>query len=220
MEKMTNVGNKNLGNKADKTEDKSPVKVKKYANRRLYHTGRSAYVTLDDIADMIKRGEEFVVTDANSGKDLTRQVLTQIIIEQESKGKNLLPISFLRDVIRFYGDSMESLVPNYLEKSFTSFVNETNRWRDMMPDPFSDTMAKPIHEQFQRNLSTFQSMMGGGFDAQGTSEPDKTSSGSSKGVSHEAPSRARELESQARELESMRSEMKRIREELDNLRKR
>ena len=99
-----------------KTEE--PVTIKKYANRRLYNTGTSTYVTLEDLAAMVKNGEDFVVYDAKTGEDITRSVLTQIIFEQESKeGQNLLPITFLRQLIRFYGDSMQMLVPRYLEVS-------------------------------------------------------------------------------------------------------
>ena len=96
------------------TSDK-PTTIKKYANRRLYHTGTSTYVTLDDLARMVKDGEEFTVQDAKSGNDITRAVLGQIIFEQENKGQHLLPIAFLRQLIRYYGDSMQSLVPSFLE---------------------------------------------------------------------------------------------------------
>ena len=100
------------------TKTDEPVTIKKYANRRLYNTGTSTYVTLEDLAAMVKKGEDFVVYDAKTGEDITRSVLTQIIFEQENKeGQNLLPITFLRQLIRFYGDSMQMLVPRYLEVS-------------------------------------------------------------------------------------------------------
>ncbi|MBV1703378.1 MAG: polyhydroxyalkanoate synthesis repressor PhaR, partial [Hyphomicrobiales bacterium] len=105
--------------------DKSPVMIKKYANRRLYHTGSSSYVTLEDLAAMVKKGEDFVVRDAKSNEDITRSVLTQIIFEQESRaGQNLLPISFLRQLIGFYGDSLQALVPSYLQMSIDRFAGE------------------------------------------------------------------------------------------------
>src|SRR6201990_329658 len=95
-----------------------PIVIKKYANRRLYNTGTSTYVTLDDLAQMVKRGEDFAVQDAKTGDDITHSVLTQIIFEQESKnGNTLLPISFLRQLISYYGDQMQSFVPSYLEQS-------------------------------------------------------------------------------------------------------
>ena len=98
------------------TKTAEPIEIKKYANRRLYNTGTSAYVTLEDLATMVKGGQDFIVHDAKSGEDITRSVLGQIIFEQEGKqGQNLLPIAFLRQLIRFYGDSMQMLVPRYLE---------------------------------------------------------------------------------------------------------
>src|SRR5579872_638820 len=104
------------GQPRDKSEKdapaaKGPVAIKKYANRRLYHTGSSEYVTLEDLARMVKAGEDFVVSDAKTGEDLTRSVLAQIIFEQENKGQNLLPITFMRQLIRLYGDSMQNLIP-------------------------------------------------------------------------------------------------------------
>lgn len=110
-----------------------PVVIKKYANRRLYDTGRSSYVTLDDLAQMIKDGYEFNVYDAKNGEDLTRQVLTQIIVEQESKGAgNLLPINFLRQLIGFYGDNMSPVIPNYLEQTFSMFTKQQEQFREQM----------------------------------------------------------------------------------------
>src|SRR6202171_2081862 len=112
--------------------DKKPTVVKKYANRRLYNTATSSYVTLDDMATMIKEGGDFVVHDAKTGEDLTRSVLTQIIVEQEQKGQNLLPISFLRQLISFYGDSMQFLVPGYLEQAMISFARHQDPMRDTL----------------------------------------------------------------------------------------
>src|SRR6186713_1984452 len=108
------------------TKSEGPVTIKKYANRRLYNTGTSTYVTLEDLATMVKNGEDFAVFDAKSGEDITRSVLTQIIFEQENKegGQNLLPINFLRQLIRFYGDSMQMMVPRYLEVSIDSLTRE------------------------------------------------------------------------------------------------
>ena len=101
--------------------------IKKYANRRLYNTGTSTYVTLEDLAEMVKNEDDFVVFDAKSGEEITRSVLTQIIFEQENKGQNLLPIAFLRQLIRFYGDSMQNLVPSYLEFSMSSLTREQEK---------------------------------------------------------------------------------------------
>ena len=113
------------------TTKEPPIVIKKYANRRLYHTGTSTYVTLEDLAAMVKKGEDFVVCDAKSGEDITRPVLTQIIFEQEGKdGQSLLPIAFLRQLIRFYGDSMQMLVPSYLEFTIDKLTKEQQKFRD------------------------------------------------------------------------------------------
>ena len=120
------------------TKSAEPVKIKKYANRRLYNTGTSTYVTLEDLATMVKSGEDFAVEDAKTGEDITRSVLTQIIFEQENKegAQNLLPINFLRQLIRFYGDSMQMLVPRYLETSINSLTREQQKFRDQMSQAF------------------------------------------------------------------------------------
>ncbi len=107
-----------------------PITIKKYANRRLYNTGTSTYVTLEDLAVMVKKGEDFVVYDAKTGEDITRSVLAQIIFEQENKeGQSLLPIAFLRQLIRFYGDSMQTMVPRFLEISMSSLTKEQEKMR-------------------------------------------------------------------------------------------
>jgi polyhydroxyalkanoate synthesis repressor PhaR len=115
-----------------KKKDDQPTVIKKYANRRLYDTGRSSYVTLDDLCQMVKEGHEFVVYDAKTGEDLTRPVLTQIIVEQESKGENMLPINFLRQLIGFYGDNLQSVVPSYLEQTFSAFTKNQEQFREQM----------------------------------------------------------------------------------------
>jgi polyhydroxyalkanoate synthesis repressor PhaR len=132
-----------------------PVTIKKYANRRLYNTGTSSYVTLEDLASMVKSGEDFLVYDAKSGDDITRSVLTQIIFEQENKeGQNLLPITFLRQLIRFYGDSMQMLVPRYLEVSIDSLTKEQEKFRSQMAQAFGGLGA--LDEQVRRNMEIFK----------------------------------------------------------------
>src|SRR6201985_3749587 len=118
--------NQGLGKRVNTmAEEKEPVTIKKYANRRLYNTGTSTYVTLEDLASMVKAGEDFIVYDAKSGDDITRSVLAQIIFEQENKeGQNLLPVNFLRQLISFYGDQMQMLVPRYLEVSLDSLSRD------------------------------------------------------------------------------------------------
>lgn len=118
--------------------DKEPTVIKKYANRRLYHTGTSSYVTLEDLAGLVRGGEDFVVYDAKSGEDITRSVLAQIIFDEEAKdGQNLLPIAFLRQLIRFYGDSMQALVPRYLEFSMDNLTKDQGQFREQMAKAFS-----------------------------------------------------------------------------------
>jgi polyhydroxyalkanoate synthesis repressor PhaR len=134
-----------------------PIIIKKYANRRLYNTGTSTYVTLEDLASMVKEGEDFVVYDAKSGEDITRSVLAQIIFEQENKeGQSLLPITFLRQLIRFYGDSMQMLVPRYLEVSIDSLTREQEKFREQMAQAFGVTAFGPLEEQVRRNMEMFE----------------------------------------------------------------
>jgi len=139
------------------TKTEGPVTIKKYANRRLYNTGTSTYVTLEDLAAMVKTGEDFVVYDAKTGEDITRSVLTQIIFEQENKeGQNLLPITFLRQLIRFYGDSMQMLVPRYLEVSIESLTREQEKFRQQMAQAFGVGAFTSLEEQVRRNMEMFE----------------------------------------------------------------
>jgi polyhydroxyalkanoate synthesis repressor PhaR len=143
----------------DKPADKAPTTIKKYANRRLYNTGTSTYVTLEDLADMVKAGEDFVVFDAKSGEEITRSVLTQIIFEQESKGQNLLPITFLRQLIRFYGDSIQNLIPTYLDFSIESLVREQEKLRGQMTNAFGAGAFDAINDHVRRNRDMFEQAM-------------------------------------------------------------
>lgn len=145
--------------------EKKPTTIKKYANRRLYDTGTSTYVTLEDLAAMVKRGEDFVVCDAKTGEDITRPVLTQIIFEQESKdGQSLLPIAFLRQLIRFYGDSMQMLVPSYLEFSIDRLTRDQQKFRDQVSQalegaPFGEPTRQAfqsLEEQARKNMAVFR----------------------------------------------------------------
>jgi polyhydroxyalkanoate synthesis repressor PhaR len=144
----------------------APVVVKKYANRRLYNTEASSYVTLEDLARMVRQGRDFVVQDAKSGEDITRSVLTQIIVEEESKGRNLLPESFLRHLIGFYGDSLQALVPRYLEAAMAGFARQQEQMRRSMeqamgglmpfPGPFAlDEMGRQNMAMMERAMSLF-----------------------------------------------------------------
>src|ERR1700751_2548381 len=151
--------NQGLGKRVNTmAEEKEPVTIKKYANRRLYNTGTSTYVTLEDLASMVKAGEDFVVFDAKTNEDITRQVLAQIIFEQENKEgtQNLLPINFLRQLIRFYGDSMQMLVPRYLEVSLESLTREQEKFRQQMAQAFGGTPFGALEEQARRNMEMFE----------------------------------------------------------------
>jgi polyhydroxyalkanoate synthesis repressor PhaR len=139
------------------TKSQEPIVIKKYANRRLYNTGTSTYVTLEDLAGMVKNGEDFIVYDAKTGEDITRSVLTQIIFEQENKaGQNLLPITFLRQLIRFYGDSMQMLVPRYLEVSIESLTREQEKFRQQLTQAFGSGPFGALEDQVRRNMELFE----------------------------------------------------------------
>lgn len=143
------------------SKSKDAVTIKKYANRRLYNTGTSSYVTLEDLAAMVKAGEDFVVFDAKSGEDITRSVLAQIIFEQEGKvGQSLLPIAFLRQLIRFYGDSMQALVPSYLEFSIDRLTKDQDGFREQMSKAFGTQGFPPqnfgsLEEVTRNNMAIF-----------------------------------------------------------------
>jgi len=144
------------------------ITIKKYANRRLYNTGTSTYVTLDDLAVMVKKGEDFVVLDAKSGDDITHSVLTQIIFEQESKtGNTLLPVSFLRQLIAIYGDQLQMVVPSYLEHSMSALTGQQDELRAQITKSYGDNPVarniqipiQLVEEQVRRNTEMFQKAM-------------------------------------------------------------
>jgi len=137
-----------------------PVTIKKYANRRLYNTDTSSYVTLDDLAEMVRAERDFIVHDAKTGEDLTHAVLTQIIVEQESKGQNLLPIRFLRQLIRFYGNSIEKIVPSYLEFSMDSLTREQDRYTKQFAGAFTAPPFEMMQEQAKQNFAMFEKALG------------------------------------------------------------
>ena len=141
------------GKEARKAGD--PIAIKKYANRRLYHTGSSEYVTLEDLAKMVKAGEDFLVSDAKTGEDITRSVLAQIIFEQENKGQNLLPITFMRQLIGLYGDSMQALVPQYLDFSLGSLISNQQKLREQFTQALGQTPFALLEEQTRKNMAVF-----------------------------------------------------------------
>ncbi len=137
-----------------------PTVIKKYANRRLYNTATSSYVTLDHLCQMVQEGIDFVVYDAKSGDDITRSVLTQIIVEEEAKGQNLLPIKFLRQIIGYYGDSMQWMVPRYLDHMMDAFSQNQDRMRQSMQESFGGMFPfGKIDEVGKQNMALFESAM-------------------------------------------------------------
>jgi polyhydroxyalkanoate synthesis repressor PhaR len=194
-----------------------PIIIKKYANRRLYNTDTSSYVTLDHLCDMVKDGVEFEVRDARSGEDITRQVLAQIIFDEENKGQHLLPIQFLRQLIRFYGDSLQSFVPSYLEMSMESFTKNQKEMREKFADAIGGKLGYKDFEQLTRqNLQMFERAMrmfapfGGGMGAWGgekeTPNPFAAAFGGSasrpspNGAPEAAPTSSRQRDEEIREL--------------------
>ena len=185
-----------------------PIVIKKYANRRLYNTGTSTYVTLEDLAGMVKNGEDFVVYDAKSSEDITRSVLTQIIFEQENKaGQNLLPITFLRQLIRFYGDSMQMLVPRYLEVSIQSLAREQEKFRQHMSQAFGAGPFAPLEDQVRRNMEMFQRAFSM-FPAFAAAAPSAPSTG--EGEKNQRPSG--EIDDLKRQLSEMQKRLDRLTE--------
>ena len=193
-----------------------PIIIKKYANRRLYNTQTSSYVTLEHLCDMVKEGVEFEVRDARSGEDITRQVLAQIIFEEENKGgQHLLPIQFLRQLIRFYGDSLQAFVPSYLELSMESFTKNQQEMREKFAEAFGskfgfkdfEKMSRQNIEMFERAMrmfSPFGASMGGWdkpmanpFAAfTGSASPDANGGGASSSQGSQRDQEIRELKEQ------------------------
>jgi polyhydroxyalkanoate synthesis repressor PhaR len=191
-----------------------PIIIKKYANRRLYNTKTSSYVTLDHLCEMVKKGVEFEVRDARSGEDITRQVLAQIIFEEENKGQHLLPIQFLRQLIRFYGDSLQAFVPSYLELSMESFAKNQQEFREKFAEAFGGKFGFKDFEKITRqNIEMFERAMRmfapfgsamGGWDKQanpfsafmGSPDPNGSAASSSSQGSAQRDQEIRDLKEQ------------------------
>jgi len=159
---MSLKGNDSVAKKSRQGGDK--IIIKKYANRRLYNTDSSSYVTLDDLAEMVRKDQNFVVKDAKSGEDITHFVLTQIIFEEESKGEALLPVNFLRQLISFYGDGLQQVVPGYLESSMAAFAQNQEKFRNFFKDSTekndpSIPPLQPFEEMAKQNMAIFEQTM-------------------------------------------------------------
>lgn len=201
-----------------KEPHKQPTVIKKYANRRLYHTGTSAYVTLEDLATLVRDGEEFIVYDAKSGEDITRSVLAQIIFEEESKtGQNLLPITFLRQLIRFYGDSMQALVPRYLELSIDNLTREQQTFREHMEKAFGGTNPFGLIEaQARANMKMFNDALRMFTPFAAGAEPTKDAPAAPSAASAPAPAAGSEAKDGA-DIDALKREMAAMKDKLDKL---
>jgi polyhydroxyalkanoate synthesis repressor PhaR len=195
-------------------EKTSPrVVIKKYANRRLYNTASSSYVTLEHLSDMVKEGVDFVVYDAKTNEDITRPVLAQIIFEEESRGQNLLPIQFLRQLIRFYGDSMQSFLPSYLELSLNTFTQQQEQLRKQFGGmaPGIGAPLGSFDDQIRQNMAMFDRAMKMFSPFAFTQAPGAPTAEKAE----EAPPRAEEPAGQ--DLAELKRQMESMRAQLDKL---
>ncbi|MGI9405013.1 MAG: polyhydroxyalkanoate synthesis repressor PhaR [Hyphomicrobiaceae bacterium] len=206
-------------------KNSDPVKIKKYTNRRLYNTETSTYVTLDDLAVMVKEERDFVVVDAKSGKDLTHSVLTQIILEQESKGQNLMPVNFLRQLIRFYGHGIEKLVPSYLELSLDSLTREQDRYASQFGNTFTGRSLEAMQEQTRKNMALFEQAMSvfspfAGTSGTGTGTgTGKANAKSSKSSASGKGGKGAKTAGETDELSLLREQLSAMQKQLDTLTK-
>jgi len=202
-----------------KTKAGDVVVIKKYANRRLYNTSTSAYVTLEDLAKMVRDGVEFVVFDAKTNDELTRQILTQIIFEEESRGEALLPVQFLRQLIGFYGGHMQGVLPSYLEMSLESFSRQQEQYRAQVAKAFTGGAAAGVpggslmEEAVKQNMAIFQNAMKmfpafGAYAAR--PEPEETRDAPSETAHEAAPAAGDPLAEMRRQMDEMRAQIDRI----------
>ncbi|MGV8997385.1 MAG: polyhydroxyalkanoate synthesis repressor PhaR [Parvibaculaceae bacterium] len=191
------------------------IVIKKYANRRLYNTATSSYVTLDHLCEMVKKGQEFTVHDAKTGDDITRSVLAQIIFEEEGKsGQNLLPIKFLRQLIRFYGDSLQGLLPSYLELSMDSFSREQEKMRGKIASAFGGTARLgQFEEQIRQNFAAFDGAMRMFSPFTSRQRGDKSEpreADNDKSATAEEPAVSSELDELKRQLAAMQAQLENL----------
>ena len=199
-----------MARKASKTDKDAPdtITIKKYANRRLYNTASSSYVTLDDLATMVQDGLEFTVHDAKTNEDITRAVLTQIIVEQEAKGNNLLPTGFLRQLISFYGDNLQGVVPQYLDMTMQSFAHNQEKMRSYMENAFGGIYPFSSFEEVGRkNMAMFEQAMNmmSPFNAQENDSTEESSVGDEDehGSAEELDTMKAQLEAMQRQLDTL-----------------
>lgn len=181
-----------------------PIIIKKYANRRLYDTSASKYVTLDHLSELVREGKDFKVLDAKSGEDLTRSVLAQIIFDQENRAEGVLPVSFLRQLIQFYGDSFQSMLPAYLEMSMKGFAQQHEKWREYMHSTLGDAeKADAFDAQVRKNMEMFEETMRF-FTPYPAPQPEKTAKSAEKS---EAPSPADAIQSLQQQMLDMQKQL-------------
>jgi polyhydroxyalkanoate synthesis repressor PhaR len=190
---------------SEEPKNVSPVVIKKYANRRLYNTQTSSYVTLDHLAQMVKEGTEFEVHDARTGDDITRSVLTQIIFEEEAKGQNLLPIRFLRQLIRFYGDSLQAFVPGYLDMSMESFTKNQEAMRNRIAEAFGGG-TQAIETMTRQNLAMFERAMQM-FSPFAARKPQSDEEARANGAADAKAKSSEEITELKNEIEAMRKQL-------------
>jgi polyhydroxyalkanoate synthesis repressor PhaR len=197
---------KSSGN-GGKARDGDVIVIKKYANRRLYNTRTSAYVTLEDLAKMVREGADFVVFDAKTNEELTRQILTQIIFEEESRGEALLPVQFLRQLIGFYGGQMQGVLPSYLEMSLESFSRQQEQYRTQMAKAFgTGSTGSLMEEAVKQNMAMFQNAMKmfpafAPYSPRTEPEPERPAA---------APGAADPLDEMRRQMDEMRAQIDRL----------
>jgi len=202
--------------------ENDPIIIKKYANRRLYNTATSSYVTLDLLSQMVKDQTQFVVYDAKTGEDITRSVLTQIIVEEESKAEQtMLPISFLRHIISFYGDSLGSVVPQYLDHSMQAFARNQEQMRQVMQNAFDGLFPiQKMEEVNKQNMAFFESAMKMFAPFDGTSmmpgfPPGRTTASEPRSAAD--PDTSRTVTAEAQDVQAMKRQMEEMQRKLDRL---
>ncbi|MEM7172118.1 MAG: polyhydroxyalkanoate synthesis repressor PhaR [Pseudomonadota bacterium] len=205
----------------DSGKQGDPITIKKYANRRLYNTATSSYVTLDHLCQMVQEDIDFVVYDAKSGEDITRAVLTQIIVEEEAKGQNLLPVNFLRQLISFYGDSMQWMVPGYLDQMMGAFAQNQDRMRQSIQDTFGnmfpftnmDDLSKQNMAVFDNAMRWFAPFQQSGASTGSESHGNKSTSGPTQ------PANPASASEETETLEQLKAQVDLLQRQLDALQK-
>lgn len=194
-----------------------PIIIKKYANRRLYNTETSSYITLENLAHMVRQNREFKVVDAKTGDDITRTVLTQIIVEEEAQGKNMLPVSFLRQLISMYGDSMQALMPQYLDASMDAFRRNQEQFRKALEGAFGTGAFGPFEQIAKQNMAMFEAAAGM-FTGQPAKPEDAREADPSPKAEPEPDQRADARQSRD-ELAELKAQMAELQNRLDKLTK-